>query len=474
VCIRAELPFGLSSLTNSLGIIATNRRGLAHVFGRLRGSAHPESARHRLALGTWWAFVAAVTSQTLAIATSVAAARLLGKVQFGEFGMIQGTIAAFGVVAGGGLGMTATKHVAEYRRSHPDRAGAVIGLTLASAAAIGGAFALALLAGAGAFAAAALKAPHLAAAVRIGSVLLLANTIGAVQAGVLTGFEAFRALARLSAWRSALALPCTVVGLWAGGLGGALWGNVVALGVGAWLGHRALRGETARHGITIAYRAARREWRLLWSFSIPSLLSSALVGPVTWAAGLMLARQPNGYGELGVFSAGNQWRSALVFVPGLMGQVIVPVLASIGIVDQRARAARVLKTSILVCGACVVPLVLALWAAGGSIMALYGQGFVGRERVLQLSVLTAGLLAVQLPVGHLITASGRMWAGALMNLGWATVLLGGAWLAVEHGSGADGLALAYLIAYLAHSVWVFAFARRLLRSAPEMAPGGSR
>ena len=43
--------------------------------------------------------------------------------------MIQSTVGMFGVFAGFGLGLTATKHVAEFRQSDPDRAGRIIGLS---------------------------------------------------------------------------------------------------------------------------------------------------------------------------------------------------------------------------------------------------------------------------------------------------------------------------------------------------------
>jgi O-antigen/teichoic acid export membrane protein len=54
---------------------------------------------------------------------------MLGKTGYGELGMIQTTVGMFGVFAGFGLGVTATKHVAEFRRSDPARAGRIIGLS---------------------------------------------------------------------------------------------------------------------------------------------------------------------------------------------------------------------------------------------------------------------------------------------------------------------------------------------------------
>ncbi len=76
-------------------------------------------------------------------------------------------------------------------------------------------------------------------------------------------------------------------------------------------------------------------------------------------------------------------------------------------------------------------------------------------------LLTAGLLAVQMPVGQIIIASGRIWLGLFMNIGWALVYLFGTWLWVGHG--AAGVAAARLAAYVAHALWTFWFALSILR-----------
>ena len=59
---------------------------------------------------------------------SMVVARILGKNEFGELGMIQSTVGMLGVFAGFGLGLTATKHVAELKHSNPERTGRILSL----------------------------------------------------------------------------------------------------------------------------------------------------------------------------------------------------------------------------------------------------------------------------------------------------------------------------------------------------------
>lgn len=49
------------------------------------------------------------------LVVTVTVARLLGNAVCGELGIIQSTVGMFGVFAGFGLRVTATKHVAEFR-----------------------------------------------------------------------------------------------------------------------------------------------------------------------------------------------------------------------------------------------------------------------------------------------------------------------------------------------------------------------
>lgn len=70
---------------------------------------------YRLATGTFWSLAGAVISRGLGIVASIMVARTLGRVGFGELGIIHSTLALFQLFAGFGLGVTTTKCVAEHR-----------------------------------------------------------------------------------------------------------------------------------------------------------------------------------------------------------------------------------------------------------------------------------------------------------------------------------------------------------------------
>lgn len=429
-----------------------------------------DSLRARFVKGAFWSLGGAVISQGLALAAFIITARLLGKVGFGELGMIRSTVGMFGVFAGFGLGLTATKHVAEFRAKDPERTGRIIGLSAISAAVFGAASALAVYIIAPTLAAKAIKAPHLAMELRIGCGLLFLDALSGAQTGALAGFEAFKTIAKANLARGLLSFPIIVIAVWFWGLPGAVGAMVAVAAVGLLINHLALGIECRRAAVQVRYSRVRSEWPILWKFSLPAFLASAMVGPVTWLTNAMLVNRPDGYAEMGIYHAAIRWRTALLFLPAAMGRVVVPMLSSFFALGNRQAVKKVLRGAMLAAGAASVPFALALILFSSHVMALYGKSFAQGAVVLSIVAITIALLAVQQPVGQVIVASGRMWVGAAMNLCWAIVLLCICWLLLSRGWGARGVAIANLSAYGAHSIWVFLFARYLLAGRSSQRP----
>ena len=152
----------------------------------------------RLARGGGWALVGALSNRAMALVTSILVARLLGKVGFGEFGIIQSTLDMVLVLAGFSMGITTTKYVSEFRISDPARAGRVYGLTTLVALISGAGMGALLWLFAPALAGQTLAAPHLAPLIRVAAVALALSAVLGSQSGMLAGLEAFQPIARIN------------------------------------------------------------------------------------------------------------------------------------------------------------------------------------------------------------------------------------------------------------------------------------
>jgi len=75
----------------------------------------------RFTHGVVWTVLGTAGARLFSLAVAVALARLLGQKVFGELAMLQSTFGLGSVLAGFGLGLTATKHLAELRHKDPRR-----------------------------------------------------------------------------------------------------------------------------------------------------------------------------------------------------------------------------------------------------------------------------------------------------------------------------------------------------------------
>jgi O-antigen/teichoic acid export membrane protein len=421
--------------------------------------------------GTFWSLVGAVLSRSLGLASSIFVARIIGKVGMGKLGIIQSTVGMFSTLAGLGLGLAATKHIAEYRVKDSSMAGETIGFLSLLSWISGATMTLVVIALAPWLARHTLAAPELAPQLRMGSLLLFFGVVNGVQTGVLSGFEAFKRIARINLL-SGLANFSLVVGAsYLAGLPGAVCGLVASLAFNCGLNFLAVRYEAAVSGVFITFRNLDKHWSLLWLFGLPGMLSGLVSGPVGWISGTMLVRQPGGYAEMGIFNATTNWFQAVAFLPDLLARVLLPILSSYNAAKDKRGTNRALTIATWANISIVIPVIAVGSLFSRFIMGLYGPGFAQGWLVMVLTMLSAGVLTIQGPLADNLVAASRMWAYFWAHVGWGMIFLTGTFLLVP-AHGAIGLATARLIAYTANGLgvvgiaWWYASQRKTLITPP--------
>ncbi|MCO5350239.1 MAG: oligosaccharide flippase family protein [Bryobacteraceae bacterium] len=390
--------------------------------------------------GAAWSVVGAALWQGSVLVASVMVARLLGVEALGEFGMVQSTVGMFGVLAGMGLGLTATKYIAEFRRSQPARAGRVIGLTLLSATVAGVVTITILWCVAPQLSAGPMSAPHLTTALRAGGAVLLFNTIAGVQSGALVGFEAFGHVAWTSALRGGITLPFLYIGLNLGGVGGALIGQAIAGALGVIIAHAYLARIARRNSVRIRYTGFRDELRILWATSLPAMVGGALILPVNWVARVMIADRPDGYFNLGVFTGVIRIQEGVAYLGQTLGIALLPILASSK--GTRQKTITTINHHLpWLLGCCItLPLVCFPEILG----MILGPNFDSAQarRAFIFSSFCACILLFKQGTARELIAQEKMWLGAVANGTIAlTALIAAHFLASR---GAEGLAMAFL------------------------------
>jgi len=161
---------------------------------------------------------------------------------------------------------------------------------------------------------------------------------------------------------------------------------------------------------------------------------------------------------MGLFSAADQWRTAILFLPGIVSRVVLPILSSHSDepAGEASRFSSTLEIGYSVGLVVAFPFVTAL-SFGGSLLAkAYGPDFAGMRYPLAGLLYTGGALAISSPVGLAVQAKGAMWLAYLNNLTWSVMLLVSFHFLIV--DGAMGLALAHSLSYFLLSLaflWVF-------------------
>ncbi len=415
----------------------------------------------RMVSGAFWSFSGTAIAKFIVLVASILCARILGKTEYGEFGMIRSTINMFVVVGTAGMGLTATKYISEYRKVKKERIGSIFVLTNSFAIFMGLIVSLIILFAAPYLAEHTLKAPHLVNGLRLGALLLFISILNGAQNGTLAGFENFRSIALNTLYGSIAEASFMLVGAWLYGVSGAILGFgcgfVVLFICNRFSIHRTMQKE----GISISYSSFRRsDLSLFYKFSLPAALSSLMVTPTFWIVRSLLVRH-NGFDELAIFEAADQWKVIILFIPSAISQVVLPILSGT-IAEGGNKFWKVLKINLMLNGGVAFTLAIVVSLLSPWIMQMYGSNFVDYYTLIYLAVSTI-FTALANVVGLSISSRAKMWVGFGFNLLWAIMTIIFSLLFVSNGLGASGIALALLCAYAVHTSLQLCYLRHITK-----------
>ena len=403
-----------------------------------------------------------VTSRVVSLIIGIATARLLTEPEFGAFGVIQSTLGMFGAAAGLSLGMAATRYVARYRLSEPDRVRGVMLVTLGIGTVSTTATSIVLFLGAPWIVArflggdAALIGP-----LRWAATQLACTSLFGIVAGILAGKERFGVVGATAVLQNLAILIASILLIPRLHLSGAVaaqgLGLATALAVGTWTIRDLGRGLSWRELLA----AMRREHRILVEFCLPNVLAAAIMLPAAWLSVVLIFNTENGSTEMAFFTAADRFRLLLGFVAGFVGTALLPILSSSSAAGAagNGEGARSVELGLIGTGLMVLPLT-ALFAFGGpTLMAAFGRSYQTNWSVL-LPVLAWGAAgAVGSIVGTALVAHGRQWFIFLQQVAYGVTIVGlTLWL---RPLGGAGLGLAHLGAVLVLLAWSYPVIRRL-------------
>lgn len=398
----------------------------------------------RFAAGMSWTVAGTVFRQAANFAAGIYLARILGIAEFGTLAVIQSTILMVASFGQAGIGLSATRQIATLRSSDQGRTGSIIGFTLIFTALASLIIALLLALFASRFGAALLPGSSIKLELRLSGIWLLFELISLVQLRVLAGLEAFQGSARINLWQSIFLLPASIAGAYYAGLTGTVIAMAAVSLLSCLVGQRILESECARFGIRISYRNVWRERGMLRMSSMV-WLSSIAMNTTTWFVGILLARQPLGVYQFGLYNAAGRFQNLLLFLPMRIFEVSIPVLSNLQAVgNQRGFKKFISYSASLTFGFSVLgSIALVLFA--DRLMSWYGADFAAGAHVLRYFAVGCILTSV-----WTVTSAG-LWAAEKSREMLVLDLLRGTLLVVlclaGMASSAVTLTVAQIISY---------------------------
>lgn len=431
-------------------------------FAEFRQSVWKSKIFQTILRGGAWMAVATIFAQFAGLVSSILVARILGVEEFGKYGILNETVLAFATIATRSMQVTATKFLAQYKRTEPEKAGRLCGLCWASSVGIGVLIGLFVFSFAGPLSTW-VGSPPMKGLFQVGALSVVLSAVLGVQSGMILAFQRLKFLAVTSIIFAAFKPALLPLLCYLYGLVGFVWGLVFISCLNWVVNSSLLRRCFRESGVTFTFKGMREERAVLWKFTLPHALGTLVNMPVTWLSVMLLARSPNGVTEVAIFTAVQRWRKVILFLPATISNPSIPILAESFGQGKYTRAAKVMLGTVginaFVCGLIAVGLAV----ASPHLLGLFGPEFREQGVTTMIVFLVAAFIqALIVPLGNVVGNAGRNWNGLIGTMLRAGTLLGVAYWLVPLGS--VGLAWAHvssaavlLLFTIGTVTWIFAY-----------------
>lgn len=365
--------------------------------------------RERLLSGFSWNVLSAVAMQGSVLLSTIIVARMLGLESFGAYSVLVSTVMTIAAIAQGGSGLVATKYVAEFLATEPERVGRVLKMCRVFTLGTGIATAAFVFALAGLISSDVLGKPELVSQVRLIAIATLFQVSVSYQFGALQGFGAFRELSRAGVFAGLGYIIFTAVGAWLGQVTGVLVGFVLASAFRSAVFGYMLGVVRRSHGVPNAGTLDPQEFWLIWRFALPAGLAGFVTMPCLWLVTVLVARQPDGLSLVAMFAVAHQVRLAVLQLPALLNAVSFSVLSRLKARDEASDFRRVFWSNLIVSLGFSALVVTVLILVADQVLGLYGGKFTDGRWLL--IILLVSVLPEMLATSfyQLIQSAGRMW-----------------------------------------------------------------
>ena len=336
----------------------------------------------KLVTDSFWAISGNIVGKGLNLLTAIIIARMLGKEAYGEYGILVGTLSSILIFSNFGLTYTTTKYIAQYKATKPSAIPQIIKNSQKLTIVFSSIGSLLLFLFSEDVAKQALNAPNLSFPLQLISISILIGSISRTQTGILAGFSKFKELAKINTIVGITTFISGILLTFYYQLIGAIIALILIQIITCFLNRYYINKNLTERNGEFNYNISFQE---ILRFSTPVALQEALYAVLTYATALLLVNLST-YGEVGLSSAALYWSAIILFVPGILRNVILSHLSA-NINDEK-RHLRILRIILAFNFSITFFISIVVYLLSDYIVKSYGDNFSGLKEVLNISVIT--------------------------------------------------------------------------------------
>ena len=365
---------------------------------------------------SFWAVGGNGIGNFLLLLSGVLIARMLGKDLYGEYGMVKTTMFYLALFSTFALGDTSTKFIAEYIQRDQSQVWNIIKASVKITFITSMTLCMLLYIFAGDLAKY-INAVQLEYSFRFLGIIIVCRALNTVGAGILGGMKEYKLTGVNNVVSGIVMLLLAVILTDRWKLAGALTALLISQILLSILNFIAVyrKSKSFTRGGTCGFE------RKLFSFSFPFAMNELIFSASSWGINLLLVRYAS-LGDLGMYTACTQWNSIILFMPGLLGNVILSYLST-SAVDDHVRHDDLIKKMLLINFVCTFVPFLIVVSASQYITAYYGPSFVDMEWILSIIVLGTIFTCLTRVFQSDLMSQGRKWTAFVIRSSYNVVQL---------------------------------------------------
>lgn len=352
---------------------------------------------------SFWALLGSALGKALSLLAGIIVARLLGKEVYGQYGLLKSTLINISIFSTLGLGYTGTRFVA---KNIDNGVSEIIRNIYRIALAFS--FLVAILVFAFATPISVfIKAPEMNNALRFTAFIIVINAVNSTQIGILSGFKAFKQIARNNVYAGCVTFILSALFTYLWGFEGALYALFASF-----LFNVLINSNSVRKLIRLChdYKVEKHiRIKELIFFSLPIALQESMYTIVGFLSSYLLIRYAD-YGELGITSAASQWSAVILFIPGVMKNVMLSYFSS----SESTKSLR--KRMICINSLSTFIPWLLIVVLSNFIVSFYGRTFNNLNIVIIISCSSAIFSSISSVIVYEFISLGKVWTMFFLRL----------------------------------------------------------